>query len=147
MNRRPNIKNMLFGKSIKIIKNKLYAQLKLPYTFVSGKLASINGLSDITFSLSYIVFSKAQSNLNLTGGVKLPTNGANIYKDDLPLPMVYQTSLGSTDVLIGAKYNIRKWDFTCGYQHAFNANKNEYLHSTVSDNITYNNYFQSNLLP
>ena len=130
--------------NMSIFKQKLFAQVKLPYSFINGKLASINGLNDITISMSYVVFSKNKNSLSITGGVKVPSNNSNLSIDDLPLPMVYQTSLGSTDALIGAKYTYNKWDLTCGYQHAFNANKNEYLHnSLVTDNETYNDYFES----
>lgn len=131
--------------TIRVIKQKLFAQIKLPYTFTNGNLAKIHGWSDITMSISYIAFQKKKADLILTGGVKIPSNNANILNDTLPLPMVYQTSLGSTDILIGAKYKYKRWDYTIGYQHAFNANGNQYLHlSSVDANTTYNSYFESN---
>jgi hypothetical protein len=50
-------------------------------------------------------------------------------------------------VLLGAKYTYKKWDCSVGYQHAFNSNKNEYLHlSGIADSNTYNGYFESNKL-
>lgn len=102
-------------------------------------------MGDVTLSLSFSAFNKTSSSLSITGGVKIPTNDADISKNNLPLPMVYQTSLGSTDILLGAKYVFRKWDFTCGYQHSFNANKNAYLHkATTTENALYNGYFESN---
>ena len=40
-------------------------------------------------------------------GVKLPTNQANLtYKDSI-LPMVYQSSLGTVDLIFGVNYNFR----------------------------------------
>jgi hypothetical protein len=133
--------------NIGLIDQKLFAQVKVPYLLVDGKLGSTNGLGDITLSLSYIAFTKSKSSLSLTGGVKLPSNNANLSNNDMPLPMVYQTSLGSTDGLIGAKYTFKKWDFTLGYQHSFNANKNAYVHRTSgSDTAVYNSYFESGSL-
>ncbi len=133
--------------NFRIINQKLFAQIKLPLIFISGKLADINGLGDPTISLSYIAFIKSKTNLSITGGIKIPTNNANISKDNLPLPMVYQTSLGTTDALIGLKYTYKKWDFTIGYQHPFNTNKNKYIHNSLSkDSASYNSYFESNSL-
>jgi len=133
-----------FEGSFSIVKQKLFAQIKVPYTMVSGPLANTSGLSDITLSLSYILQNKNGKSLSVTGGVKLPTNDANIKKDSLPLPMVYQTSLGATDILAGIKYSYKKWDFSFGYQHSFNGNKNEYLHIQPSFENNYNNYSESN---
>ncbi|MES2591666.1 MAG: hypothetical protein V4608_07265 [Bacteroidota bacterium] len=131
--------------NVSIIKQKLYAQLKLPYTFINGNLGSVNGMGDVTIGLSYVAFNKKTNNLSVSGGVKLPSNKADTHKSNLPLPMVYQTSLGSTDVLVGAKYVYKKWDFTAGYQHSFNATQNSYLNNSLnSDSVIYNSYFQSN---
>ena len=132
--------------NMRLIDKKLFAQVKLPYAYVSGDLGSVSGLGDITIGATYIAFAKTKSNLSLSGGVKIPTNGANLANDTLALPMVYQTSLGTTDVLIGAKYTFKKWDFTVGYQHAFNSNNNGYLHRSTIDSNKYNSYFESNKL-
>ncbi len=130
--------------NFRIINNKLFAQIKLPYNFINGNLGSVNGLGDVTGSFTYIPISKSKSSLSITAGIKIPTNNANLSKDSLALPMVYQTSLGSTDILLGAKYSYKKWDLTVGYQHAFNSNKNGYLNrSNINDSSTYNSYFES----
>jgi hypothetical protein len=133
--------------NIRLINKKLFAQVKVPYTFINGKLGSVSGLSDITLGLTYIAFVKSNSSLSLACGAKTPTNNSDLAKDTLPLPMVYQTSLGSTDILLGAKYTFKKWDLSLGYQHSFNANKNEYLHRSITNDSTiYNDYFESNFL-
>lgn len=130
--------------NISIVNKKLYAQVKLPYVTASGKLATISALSDIALSMSYTAINKNKTNLTFVGGIKLPTNNADISKNNKPLPMVYQSSLGSTDALFGLKYRYQKWDLTLGYQHSFNANKNNYLHDSISiDNEVYNSYFES----
>lgn len=130
--------------NVSLVNKKLYAQVKLPYVTASGKLATISALGDITLSMSYTAINKNKTNLTIVGGVKLPTNNADISKNNKPLPMVYQSSLGSTDALFGMKYRYQKWDLTLGYQHSFNANKNNYLHDAISiDNAVYNSYFES----
>ena len=129
--------------NITLLKKKLFAQVKLPYVFTSGNLGSTNGIGDLTLSLSYVAVNKKKTNLSFVGGVKIPTNNADLSSNKKPLPMVYQTSLGTTDALFGFNYRYNKWDFTFGYQHSFNANKNGYLHTLVADDKTYNSYFES----
>lgn len=134
--------------TVSIIKQKLFGQVKLPYTLVNGNLGSTHGLGDITLSLSYLALQHSNSTLSFSGGVKLPTNNADAFSsDNLPLPMIYQTSLGTTDVLLGVKYSYKKWDFTVGYQHPFNTNGNQYLPNPALEKIDeYNSYFVSNKL-
>ena len=133
--------------NVRLIKKKLFGQIKLPYTLINGNLARVNGMSDVTLSLSYSALSRRNSNLTITAGAKIPVNNANLFNDTLPLPMVYQTSLGTTDLLTGAKFTYKKWEATVGYQHAFNANENEYLHSAViANDAEQNKYFESNKL-
>ncbi len=136
--------NQLEG-NYRLIDRKVYAQIKLPYAVISGNLGNTSGLGDVTMSLSYILFDKARSNLSLAAGVKIPSNTSSLSKNNRPLPMVYQTSLGSTDLLLGSRLIWGKWDFTVGYQHSFNANENRYLHlSNIIDSETYNGYYESN---
>lgn len=135
--------NQLEG-NFKLIDKKLYAQVKLPYSIISGNLGTVSGLSDITMSLSYVPFKSRVSNLSFALGVKIPANASDLSKNGRPLPMAYQTSLGSTDLLAGARFTYKKWDFTTGYQHTFNPNSNQYLHLPgISDSLTYNGYFES----
>jgi len=129
--------------NVTIVQKKLYAQVKLPYVFTNGNLGSTNGIGDLTLSLSYVAINKKKTNLSFVGGVKIPTNNSDLASNNKPLPMVYQTSLGTTDALFGFNYRYNKWDFTMGYQHSFNANKNSYLHTLVAEDKTYNSYFES----
>ena len=47
-----------------------------------------------------------------------------------PLPMVYQPSLGTTDILIGARWNYRGWNASLGYQQPIaQDNDNGFLQS------------------
>lgn len=133
--------------NLRLKNEKMFAQIKIPYTFISGKLGSVSGLGDITISATYIMFSDVKSNLSFSGGFKIPTNKGDRLLNNLPLPMVYQTSHGTTDILIGAKLTYKKWDGTIGYQHSFDANNNQYVHQTnVEDSITYNSFFESKIL-
>lgn len=103
-------------------------QLKLPYNFVSGPLASTHGLSDISYAITYPVLRKKTYSLQLTVGGKIPTGSSNLSNTEgRPLPMYYQTTLGTFDAVAGASLITRKWLLATGYQMAFNANGNEFL--------------------
>ncbi|CAN5171321.1 hypothetical protein BH09BAC5_BH09BAC5_06680 [soil metagenome] len=136
--------NQLEG-NFRITERRLFGQIKIPYSIISGNLGTTNGLSDVTMSLSYVAIENRKINLSFAGGVKIPANNANLSLNNRPLPMVYQTSLGSTDLLLGSRFSYKKWDFTVGYQHSLNANENRYQHiSGISDSTIYNGYFESN---
>ncbi|MCO6501393.1 MAG: hypothetical protein J5I47_13615 [Vicingus serpentipes] len=129
----------------RILSKKLYAQIKIPYIAVNGNLANTKGLGDLTLSISYTAVNKKKKKLNFVAGVKIPTNESNFSEGNDPLPMVYQTSLGSKDALVGFNYRYNKWDITFAYQHSFNATNNKYLHNPLK-NEKYNGYFESNQL-
>lgn len=102
-------------------------QLKLPYTVVSGSLANTNGTSDISVAYTHALLVKDNYQLLGTLGGKLPTNNADkVSADGRPLPMYYQTSLGTYDMVAGLSFITRNWLFATGYQHAFNQVGNEF---------------------
>ena len=139
------ITNQLEG-NYRIINKKLYAQLKLPYVHVSGNLGRTNGLGDLTLSLSYIALHKKNTQLTFVGGTKIATHASDLSNNNRSLPMIYQTSLGSNDLLLGANLRVDKWDLSLAYQHSFNANQNGYLHDALLGDDPYNTYFESNLI-
>jgi hypothetical protein len=103
-------------------------QVKLPYMFTSGRLGDTHGISDISLSLTRNVFNNENYQIGITIGTKIPTNQSNLTNKDTgaPLPMYYQTSLGSYDLILGASVISRNWLFAVGYQQAMNANQNEF---------------------
>ena len=109
-------------------------QLKLPYTFVSGALANTNGLGDISYAYSHALLIKNNYQLTATLGGKLPANTSNKESaDGRPLPMYYQTSLGTYDLVAGISFITRKWLIATGYQQAFNKNENSFRWSEWND--------------
>lgn len=103
------------------------AQLKLPFTFVSGSLANTNGLADISYSYTYALISNNTFQLSGTLGGKIPTNHSDkTSADNRPLPMYYQTSLGTYDIVAGLSFITRKWLLAAGYQQALNKNNSEF---------------------
>ncbi|ABG57573.1 hypothetical protein [Cytophaga hutchinsonii] len=103
------------------------AQIKLPYTCVSGSLANTSGTADISLAYTHAVLVKDTYQLLGTLGGKLPTNNADkLSSDGRPLPMYYQTSLGTNDLVVGLSFITRKWLLATGYQHAFNQIGNDF---------------------
>lgn len=102
-------------------------QLKLPYTFVSGSLANTKGTADISLAYTHALLVNDKFQLSGTLGGKLPTNNADkLSVDGRPLPMYYQTSLGTYDLVTGLSFSTRNWLFATGYQHAFNQVGNDF---------------------
>ena len=106
-------------------------QVKIPYTVVRGELGSAHSFSDISFSATRNVVRKDKYQINVTVGGKIPTNNgnlpSNIY-DHKVMPMYYQTSLGTYDIVSGGSLITKKWLFAAGYQQPLNSNKNTFSH-------------------
>lgn len=116
--------DMSFG----ILDNKTTLQVKLPYQAVKGNLGNTSGMSDISLCLTRNIFTSQNFDVNFSIGGKIPTNDSNL-KDEingLPLPMYYQTSLGTYDVISGISLITRQWLFATGIQHPFNQNSNNF---------------------
>lgn len=109
-------------------------QIKVPYQWVHGNFDNTSGMGDISLSATQRIKSTDKYDLNATLGMKIPSNDANM-KDSgsknpaaegLSLPMYYQTSLGSYDLVAGASLINSKWLIATGIQMALTANNNEF---------------------
>jgi hypothetical protein len=110
------------------LNSKTFFQVKLPYQAVSGRLANTSGMGDISLCLTRTLKTTEDFDINLSVGTKLPTNHSDKETDDgLPLPMYYQTSLGTYDVITGISLITNKWLFATGIQIPLNENKNQFL--------------------
>ncbi len=118
------------------ITNRLTGQIKLPYQFVFGHLANTNGLGDISISLTQNLINKEAYQVNLSVGTKIPTGNSNLTAHvadragnfaDRPLPMYYQTTLGTYDVIAGISLATKNWLFSTGIQIPLTGNKNQFL--------------------
>lgn len=88
-----------------------------------GNGVSIIGFSDIYLTGNYIVNEK----LKFIIGAKIPLTNGNIKKDNIALPMDYQSSLGTFDLILGMGYEIKKVQFVLAFQQPLSQNKNEYF--------------------
>lgn len=107
--------------------NKGSVQVKLPFTFVSGSLGNTNGFADISYSYTHRLISGEKFQLLGTLGGKIPSNQSDKQSaDGRPLPMYYQTSLGTYDIVAGVSFISRKWLLAAGYQQALNKNGSQF---------------------
>lgn len=104
-------------------------QVKLPYQSVTGTLGETSGIGDISICFTRTLLSNEKFDVNLSVGGKLATNQSDKDEDGYPLPMYYQTSLGTYDFITGISLITRNWLFATGVQHPFNSNGNEFLWS------------------
>ena len=102
-------------------------QLKVPFQYVTGRLAQTSSLSDISICFTHNLISSDRFDLNVSFGAKIPTNNSDFKTDEgNALPMYYQTSLGTYDLIAGLSLINRKWLFATGIQVPLNANKNQF---------------------
>lgn len=128
------------------LNSKTSFQLKLPYQAVRGRLAKTSGLGDISLCITRTLFSAENFDINFSIGGKIPTNNSSKDAGGLPLPMYYQTSLGTYDFITGVSFITRNWLFATGIQHPFNKNKNQFLWEAwdgTSDEAYINRYNQA----
>ncbi|ELR72409.1 hypothetical protein C900_01565 [Fulvivirga imtechensis AK7] len=105
------------------ITEKTSFQVKIPYQWVNGNLGETSSLGDISYSVTSNIKSTEKYHINATLGGKIPTNNSTLEASneftsfqDAELPMYYQTSLGTWDVVAGAAFISKKWMFAAGVQ-------------------------------
>jgi hypothetical protein len=115
--------DMTFG-----LNAKTFLQVKLPYQAVTGRLANTSGMGDISLCLTRNLASSEEYDINFSLGTKIPTNDSDKESTDgLPLPMYYQTSLGTYDFISGISFISRGWLLATGIQIPLNKNNNQFL--------------------
>ena len=80
-------------------------QIKIPYNFTFGNLGNVSGLCDLSLTLNQKLFAIKSMNFIGVAGIKIPSNDANKTMNGFALPMAYQTSLGTYDIIAGISTN------------------------------------------
>ena len=101
-------------------------QVKIPYQINQGSYATTSGLSDPIFVISHDLGRESEARYNLNVGVKIPSGAANQELDGIALPMPYQTTLGSFDLLAGFSFTYGGFLASIGFQQPLTANQNAY---------------------
>lgn len=102
------------------LSSKLGVNVKLTSIYQSGNGISSFGLSDMFLTLDYSPWL----NTTVTIGSKIPLSDASATHDDLPLPMDYQSSLGTFDLIAGVGYAVKKLQFVLAWQQPLTQNNN-----------------------
>ena len=89
----------------------------------SGNDISSFGLSDIYLNSNYRVSKRA----SLTLGVKIPLSDSNKKEEGRALPMDYQSSLGTFDLVFGIGYSIGSLQLVAAIQQPLTQNNNEFF--------------------
>lgn len=113
------------------ISSKFSIHSKITSIRQEGNQISNFNLSDLYFSSNFILNKYSK----ILVGFKIPLTNANKIKDDYSLPMDYQSSLGTFDLILGLNFKIKQLQLAIGYEQALTKNKNEFLaenHSTSS---------------
>ena len=96
---------------------------KLTTLSQSGNDISTFGLSDIFVNGNYKIGQKGIFTL----GAKIPLMDANKMKDGLSLPMDYQSSLGTFDLVAGFGYTVGRVQLVAAIQQPLTQNNNGFL--------------------
>ena len=104
--------------------------VKLTSLAQNGNEISVFGLSDVFLNANY----RASEKLKLTLGAKIPLSKADKSYNGLPLPMDYQASLGTFDLIFGLGYTIEKLQLVAAIQQHLTQNDNRFLSSSYPAN-------------
>jgi hypothetical protein len=106
---------------------------KVVFTSVSGDIANLSGLSDGFINAVY----KMNQAAAFTLGVKIPFTNGNTMSDNSPLPMAYQVSLGTLDIIAGVNHNHKNFGFSAALQYPLTQNENKYFSTSNADEMLF----------
>lgn len=103
---------------------------KLNYSAINGRLATTSGLGDLFISLNQLFDTKKAISKSFIVGLKLPLGASDLSDNGIKLPMPYQPSLGTIDLVAGLNFFYRNFGATAAIQQPLNSsNDNEFLPS------------------
>ncbi|GAA0551198.1 hypothetical protein [Chitinophaga japonensis] len=103
-------------------------QARITGNYATGDLGNVAGPGDVWLNVIQSLYSKKELDISLNLGVKLPLNGAKREKDGRALPMGYQPSLGTTDLVTGIALFWKQWQLAAAWQQPLSGrNKNTFF--------------------
>lgn len=114
-----------------LIVSDLSISVNAGYAVNTGDLGTFQDFNDVSASLAYNFHPSFQA---FAGG-KFPLSNSNQLKDGKSLPMVYQASLGTVDLLVGSIYSFDDYSFTLAYQQPFTDNENGYTADSFDKHV------------
>lgn len=133
------------------ITDRLAVSFRLPYQWADGNLGRNSGVGDPVLTTTYAFIKTSGRRLDGMVGVKLNSGNADDTWDGFPidqvprsLPMPYQTSLGTTDLLLGVNYRHDRWSGALALQlPVHQANENTFTHASWGQDPAALGYFES----
>jgi hypothetical protein len=120
--------------------SKFGLDLKITTLAQNGNYINTFGLADAFLNANY----KASDKLKFTLGAKIPFNNADNSKNNLPLPMDYQASLGTFDLILGLGFQINKFQIATALQQPLTQNENRFFASSYPLNSTLRTFQSTN---
>ncbi len=105
------------------VSSKFGVNLKFTTLSQSGNDIAVFGYSDFYINTSY----RLNENFTVTIGGKIPLSDGNNKEEDQPLPMDYQSSLGTYDVIAGVGCKINKLQLVIAMQQPLTQNENQFF--------------------
>jgi len=103
-------------------------QARLTANYANGNLGTASGLGDILASAIYTTKTTTAWQSRVSFGVKIPLALSTLKANGRPLPMQYQSSLGTTDLIAGYTLGNNQLSFSVGFQQPIiQANQNTFL--------------------
>lgn len=119
---------------------------KLGYSFINGELAKTRGPSDLFISINHVFDIKSKWQKSFVAGLKIPFDKADIVRSGIHLPMPYQTSLGTTDLVLGLNFIHNSFGATIAVQQPLKpVNGNQFLPGDYPSLPLAGEYLPSNL--
>ncbi len=121
------------------------ATAKIGYSFINGELAKTSGFSDVFVSVNHAFDTKSKWQKSFVVGLKFPLDKADIIEKGIHLPMPYQTSLGTTDLVLGLNFIRKSFGATIAVQQPLKPiNGNMFLPENYPSVPLANRYLPSN---
>jgi hypothetical protein len=118
--------------------------VKITSSFASGSFGERGSIGDAFLTTSYRPMTEKTVKWTFTAGAKIPFNRGNLKINNQPLPMDYQSSLGTFDFVGSVNLSYKKWDFNTALQlPVVNINDNSYFQEySGTDDFSTTNLFE-----
>ncbi|AWA30881.1 hypothetical protein HYN48_12775 [Flavobacterium magnum] len=102
--------------------------VRITSSFAEGGFGKRGSLGDAYLRANFTPRPFATRRWSYSAGVKIPFNRANLKINEHPLPLDYQSSLGTIDFLGSVNFSYSHWDFNAALQVVmFNINANSFF--------------------
>jgi len=118
---------------------------KISYSAMRGELVNIPGWGDLFLSVNHAFDVKHKWKKSFVVGLKIPFDDASAEKNGIKLPMPYQASLGTTDLILGLNFIRESLGITLAVQQPLQLeNGNEFLPEDYPSVPLANRYLPTN---